>query len=255
MQLDKHVKQGKLLYLNQSEHLSVSENAHYRWLSFGDVVQSVMLKRTVSKLTLPHQKIMMLPLLFFTPQNVVEIGLGGGNTGRFLTHLIPDLSFRSIELSASVIECFDKFFNPQKSTITVQHDNATLWLQSDFDNEKDTIDWLISDVYQEDAEDFNTTLDLLNSIVVDFPCNNCLTLNLPGFTDHEVNLCLTVIQQLESTHHIAYFHVPNHLNVIVHILPAHWQIDKQLQKQKHRVLKKYTYTRWKKFWKHYQLNV
>lgn len=254
MQLGKHVQQGKLLYVNQDEHISVSENKHYRWLAFGDVVQSVMLKRQVNKLTLPHQKIMMLPLLFFTPQQVVEIGLGGGNTGRFLTHTINNLSFKSIELSSNVIECFNQYFNPLNADITIQHGNATTWFESKFSSEKENIDWLISDVYQEDAKDFNTTLHLLNSIVADFPSNNCLTLNLPDFSDHEINLCLTVIKQLESTHHIIYFHVPNHLNVVVHILPVHWQLNKLLQKQKHRLLKKYTYSKWKHFWKYNQLS-
>lgn len=253
MQLEKHVKQGKLLYLNQSQHISVSENNHYRWMAFGDVVQSVMLKRSVSKLTLPHQKIMMFPLLFFTPQQVVEIGLGGGNTGRFLTQLIDDLSFKSIELSSSVIECFNQYFNPHNTPITIQHKNATHWFQSEFIDEKEGIDWLISDVYQEDASDFNTTLNLLNSIVADFPVNNCLTLNLPDFSDHEINLCLTVIRQLKSTHQIFYFHVPNHLNMIVHVLPLHWQLDKLLLKKKHKLLKKYTYTKWKNVWKNQQL--
>jgi len=253
MQLDKHVKQGKLLYLNKTENISVSENDHYRWLAFGEVVQSVMLKREVWKLTLPHQKIMMLPLLFFTPQQVVEIGLGGGNTGRFLTHLLKGLSFKSIELNASVIECFNHYFNPQNAAISTQHENATTWFKSAFNNEKENIDWLISDVYKEDTSDFTTTLNLLNDIVIDFPQNNCLSLNLPDFSDHEINLCLTVIQQLDSTHHIVYFHVPNHLNIIVHILPKHWPLERLLLKQKHPLLAKYTYKKWKNFWKIKQL--
>ncbi len=255
MQLEKHVKQGKLLYLNPKEKISVSENNHYRWLAFGDVVQSVMLKRKVSQLTLPHQKIMMLPILFFTPQNIVEIGLGGGNSGRFLTALIQNISFTSIELSKQVIHCFNEFFNPEQAKISIQNNNATHWLQTTFNDQKEDIDWLISDLYQENTSDFKTTLSLLNDFVIDFPENNCLTLNLPDFSDHEVNLCLTVIQQLESTHHIIYFHVPNHLNIIIHILPIHWPLERLMLKQKHALLKKYTYNKWKCFWQTKQISL
>ena len=255
MQLEKHIKKGRLLYLNQNERISVSENDHYTWLAFGDVVQSVMLNRQPEKLTLPHQKIMMLPLLFFSPDNVVEIGLGGGNTGRFLTDIIKGLSFTSIELSSCVIECFAQYFNPTNADITVKHNNANKWFTSEFNDNKYSIDWLISDVYKEDTTDFSTTLNLLSNIVTEFPVNNCLTLNLPDFTDDEINRCLTVIQQLASTHQITYFYVPNHLNVVIHILPIHWQLDKLLLKQKHQRLKRYTYIKWKRFWKQNQLNI
>ena len=105
MQLLKHIAQGKLVYLSQGkEALSVSENEHYRWLAFHHnnnepVIQSVMHKRKPWQLTLPHQTALLLPLLFFKPNNVVELGLGGGNLDRFLAHLSTNITIKSIEYS------------------------------------------------------------------------------------------------------------------------------------------------------------
>ena len=102
MQLSKHIAQGKLLYLSQGEeNLSVSENQYFRWLAFNNdkgeqVIQSVMHKRKPWQLTLPHQTALLLPLLFFKPQNVVELGLGGGNLDRFLAHTCNNISIKSI---------------------------------------------------------------------------------------------------------------------------------------------------------------
>ena len=71
MQLAKHIDNSKLLYLSQSygnksaDAISINENNYFRWIAFGDVIQSVMHKRKPWLLTLPHQTMMLLPLLFF----------------------------------------------------------------------------------------------------------------------------------------------------------------------------------------------
>jgi len=114
MQLAKHIAQGNLLYLSQSnQRLSVSENAYYRWLAFASpegeqVIQSVMLKRKPWRLTLPHQTALMLPLLFFKPNRIVELGLGGGNIQRFISHLSSAITIDSVEHYSEVIDCFNQ---------------------------------------------------------------------------------------------------------------------------------------------------
>jgi spermidine synthase len=114
MKLVKNIQQGQLSYYTQNDDsISVSENQHYRWLAFDNVVQSMMLKRKPSQLTFPHQISLLSPLLFFRPKKVVEFGLGGGNLARFLLHYLPDLTLHTIEYSQEVIECFERFFNPQ----------------------------------------------------------------------------------------------------------------------------------------------
>ena len=102
MKLVKHIQQGQLIYFTQNnDSISVSENQHYRWLAFDNVVQSMMLKRQPWQLTFPHQISLLSPLLFFQPQKVVEFGLGGGNLARFLLHYLPDLTLHTIEYSTA----------------------------------------------------------------------------------------------------------------------------------------------------------
>lgn len=46
MKLTQHVNQARLVYLsNMTDQITISENEHYRWLAFDDVIQSVMYLR------------------------------------------------------------------------------------------------------------------------------------------------------------------------------------------------------------------
>jgi hypothetical protein len=246
MQLSKHIQQGKLLYLNQNKgNISVSENDHYRWLAFDDVIQSVMLKRKPAKLTLPHQIFIMLPLLFFRPHNIYELGLGGGNIGRFMTTLNNELSFVSIEYNKHVIDCFKQFFNPEEVNVDICHQDAHLWLQQASNCQ---LDWLICDIYQQKTQDFKDTLAQLSLLIEPLTSEKCLTLNLPDSSDQEVNLCLTILQQLQTSHKIIYFHVPNYLNIIIHLIPKQWQTEKMLLRNKQSYLAKHIFLRWRRFW-------
>ena len=86
----------------------------------------------------------------------------------------------------------------------------------------------------------------MNTLAAD----TCLSINLPDSSDQEVNLCLTVLQQLQTQHRIVYFHVPNYLNVVIHVLPEHWPIDYPSRKNKYSYLTKRLYVRGLKFWQH-----
>ena len=258
MQLARHIENGQLLYLSKNnddknlEAISISENEHYRWITFEDVIQSVMHKRKPSQLTLPHQSAMLLPLLFFKPANIVELGLGGGNFARYLTQLSPNISFTTIECNPIVIACFDKYFNPQASTINIIESRAEHWLTDKTLHHKITknLDWLICDVYQQQLSDFSETIKLLEIFINTLSSNTCLSINLPDSSDQDVNLCLTVLQQIQKHHRIVYFHVPNYLNVIIHLVPVHWPIDFPLKKNTQSYLPKRTYQHGLKSWQH-----
>jgi spermidine synthase len=253
MQLSKHIAQGKLLYLSQGEErLSVSENKHFRWLAFANdkgeqVIQSVMHKRNPWQLTLPHQTALLLPLLFFKPKSIVELGLGGGNLDRFLAHTCNNISIKSIEYSSTVIENFTRYFNPEKTKIEIIHSNSNDWLAR---QEKMPIDWLICDVYQHKEQDFDQTIKQLECLLDNIDSDACLSINLPDATDHEVNLCLTVLQQLSNEHNIIYFHIPNYLNIVIHLIPKHWQTFKLLKRNKNSYLSRRLFLQWRKFWLH-----
>jgi len=253
MQLSKHVAQGKLLYLSQGdEAISVSENEHYRWLAFThggteQVIQSVMHKRKPYQLTLPHQTALLLPLLFFRPTNIVELGLGGGNLDRFLTHLSADITLQSIEYSNTVISCFKRYFNPDNAIVNIQNNDSKQWLAQQGDNKPD---WLICDIYQTQQQSVAETNKQLSALIDSIDSNSCLSINLPDASDDEVNLCLTVLQQLQSDHHIYYFHIPNYLNIVVQLIPKHWQTTRLLKRNKNSYLPRRLFLPWRNFWRH-----
>lgn len=252
MQLAKHVAQGKLTYLNQGkEVISVSENEHYRWLAFTcdndePVIQSVMLKRKPWKLTLPHQTALMLPLLFFKPNSMVELGLGGGNIQRFINSVSTDITLHSVELNRVVIDCFNQYFNPQDNQVHVIHSDSKQWLQH---NTVD-YDWYVCDIYQQEIQSYSNTVSQLEHITANINPNTCLSINLPDATDSEVNLLLTILKQISTHHEITYFHIPNYLNIIIHLIPKQWQTYKRIKRNKHSHLPDNTFSRWKQFWQH-----
>jgi len=252
MQLAKHVAQGKLTCLCQDEeNISVSENEHYRWLSFGcdndeQVIQSVMLKRKPWKLTLPHQTAMMLPLLFFKPNNMVELGLGGGNIQRFINHVSNNITLQSIEYSNTVIKCFKQYFNPQNNQAHIVYNDSKQWLQENTIN----YDWYVCDVYQQEIQSYNNTIKQLEHLTANITPDTCLSINLPDATDNEVNLLLTLLKEISIHHEITYFHIPNYLNIVIHLIPKQWQTYKRIKRNNHSYLPKNIFSRWKKFWLH-----
>ena len=252
MKLTQHVNQGRLVYLsNTADQISISENNYYRWLAFDDVIQSVMHLRCPEKLTLPHHYAALMPLLFFKPNHVVELGLGGGNLSRFLCAVHPSLQVTSIELSSTVIDCFQRFFNPRHQQLTIKNAEALSWLQQTNHFEHHTTDWLICDVYQHHARSFQSRVALLTALIDNLQDHACLTLNLPDLDDQEINLCLTILRQLQNTHHIIYFHIPRYLNVIIHLLPKPWLIDNLKKRSKKSYLSPAQYLRWRKIFTHH----
>lgn len=250
MQLAKHVAQGKISYLNQGEEsVSVCENKHYRWLAFTgkngeQVIQSVMLKRIPWKLTLPHQTALMLPLLFFKPKQIVELGLGGGNIQRYIEHVSKEIIIHSVENNNIVIDCFNQYFNPDNNKVHVIYNDSKQWLQQN----NSQYDWYICDVYQQEIQSYENAVNQLEYLTDNISPDTCLSINLPNATDGEVNLLLTILKEVSQHHEISYFHVPNYLNIIIHLIPKEWQTYKKLKRNNHSYLPKNTFSRWKQFW-------
>jgi spermidine synthase len=217
---------------------------------FDDVIQSIMHIRQPAKLTLPHQYAALMPLLFFKPEQVIELGLGGGNISRFLTTLQSDIEVVSVELSSHVIKCFNDFFNPLQHAMLIKNESALTWLHNNENSDK-TADWMICDVYQHHAASFQNRVQLLTALIDNLRDDACLTINLPDLDDHEVNLCLTILKQLQSSHQIIYFHIPRYLNIVIHLLPNHWQIANIKKRSKFTYLPAWQYLRWRKYFTHH----
>ncbi|MDO6444898.1 hypothetical protein Q4493_03815 [Colwellia sp. 1_MG-2023] len=247
MKLAAQLQQSKLLYLHQgSENLAVAENEHYRWVLFDDVVQSIMLKRVPSKLTIPHQYILMLPLLFHTPKKIIELGLGGGNLVRFLTKTLPHSEILSIEYNSHVIDCFYNFFNPQNIQQPIVHTSFELWLAKK--KKQQQCDWLIYDIYQTNEKP-QYFLKQIKRIINKTDDHTWLSINLPDLDEHDLNIALLHLSSLKSTRIMRYFHIPHYKNIIIHLTPKHAALS-----ERNSVLPHYAKTRWASYWQHGMIN-
>ena len=247
MKLAAQLQQSKLLYLHQgSENLAVAENEHYRWILFDDVVQSIMLKRVPSKLTIPHQYFLMLPLLFHVPNKMIELGLGGGNLVRFLNNLLPNSEILSIEYNEQVIECFKSFFNPQNIQQPIVHTSFELWLAKQ--KKQLNGDWLIYDIYQTD-ENPQYFLKQIKRLLSKIDDNAWLTINLPDLDEHDLNIALLHLSSLKGKRMMRYFHIPNYKNIIIHLTPINAELNHD-----NSILPQYARARWATFWQHGMVN-
>jgi spermidine synthase len=253
MQLTKHLAQGRLVYLSQQQDaISVSENDYYRWMAFSDVVQSVMNKRKPCQLTLPHQIAIMLPLLIFKPTRIIELGLGGGNLTRFLRNLSSQVVLTTIEYNQHVISSFNQHFNPEELSLDIVCADGMEWLPQQDSTE---IDWIICDVYKSQEFGFDAIIKQLETLTDSLNSQGCLSINLPDISDSDINLCLTILQQLKPDHHITYFNIPNYLNIVIHLTPRNWPLHKLIKRNKQSFLPQVVAQRWRKFWLHgLQLN-
>jgi len=246
MNLTKITQQGRLLYFNQSaDSISVYENEHYRWLMFDEVFQSLMLKRCPQKLIFPHQYILMLPLVFFRPQKVCEFGLGGGNMGRFITHLNDNIQFTSVEKNSQVIECFDEFFNPHKQVTQLVNSDAENAL---FDKRLHAAHWYIYDIYQHNNQATNAQLlksKLLSKAITD---DTWLSLNLPDPTEPELVYLIEQLRPVFSEHTMVLFKVPHFLNVIIHLVPKNLYVEQGLTSCQQSYLPSYLLNRGLHYW-------
>ncbi|MBU2871227.1 hypothetical protein [Colwellia sp. E2M01] len=252
MKLAKHLSQGRLVYLShQQDAISVSENDHYCWMAFNDVVQSVMHKRKPWQLTLPHQIALQLPLLFYKPKHVIELGLGGGNATRFLQHLSTNIEVTTIDYSQEVINTFEQYFNPADIDFDIVCADGMTWLTNNqLTNKAAEYDWLICDVYQSKEFGFKVIIQQLETLAASLNSSACLSINLPDISENDINLSLTILQQLCPDHHITYFTIPNYLNIVIHLTPSHWLLDKLIQRNKHTYLPTVSLHRWRRFWRY-----
>ena len=214
------LQQEKLLYFSrEQEAIAVYENNRYRWMSFSEVVQSMMLKSRPWKLTLPHHRVLLLPLLFCQPTQIIELGLGGGNLLRFLKKIVPDIPLLTVEYSQTVIDCFLLYFNPLPQDNIIIHDDVFHW----FENNPPTAgQWYIYDIYQQQQVPEHNQQTLLQLLAQELPETTCFSINLPDVSSLELQLITTQLSANQPNHRLFYFTVPQYCNIVIHLLAKQW---------------------------------
>jgi 16S rRNA (adenine1518-N6/adenine1519-N6)-dimethyltransferase len=98
---------GALIYWQRKEEqsLEVREDTEFRWLLLDGVVQSVLRHTAPDELCLPHQQILRA-LLPAHAEQVLHLGLGGGDFLRWLHHRYPELPILEVGPGMGVLTQF-----------------------------------------------------------------------------------------------------------------------------------------------------
>lgn len=216
MPLSTQLQNGQLLYFAKGENgLSVYENQHFRWMAFGEVVQSVIRKNKPHQLTLPHQWAMTMPLLSLTPKNVVEFGLGAGNHLLFTQSLVSHMEHKVIEANRGVLEAAVEYFPLGAFQESLIHIDAKTWLEAQSSLQDD---WYIFDIYHRTKFADNSYNELLEHVIASLSESSILTVNFPETTEKEIKFWLLKLIAKQS--HIAEFYsVPHYKNHVIHLMP------------------------------------
>ena len=104
---------AKKIYSYNSEHgnIVVWEQGNLRWMTFGDVVQTVIDLSNPTQLVGPFNQAMLASLLFIDgPSRVLLVGMGGGAIPRHFHNLDADVVGDVVEWSEVVADIAKKFF-------------------------------------------------------------------------------------------------------------------------------------------------
>jgi len=212
MKIDKiTTKKRKTIFFDEASNIRVYENRHYRWLQFGNVVQSLMLKRNPALLCMLYQKMLASVHVHFSPKVILECGLGGGNMVRFIAEQFASANITSTESSAAIIDIFNLYFQPSKTNLCIEYSQAVDTINR---TKNHSVDWLIMDIYQPDRSNIfsKTLIELINKKLNN---NAWLSINLPDLTESEL------IEQLKILRTVFFDNiwlatVPGCQNIIVH---------------------------------------
>lgn len=111
--------------------IEVRENSDWRWLLFHDdgapaipggnfPIQSMMFRPRPEYLALPYMQAMLSSLCvgeFPAQGNVLQLGLGSGAINRFLRHYYPEITLRTVELSAALVDIYRQYFYAEKALV------------------------------------------------------------------------------------------------------------------------------------------
>jgi len=212
MKIDKITTiERKTIFFDEASNISVCENRHYRWLQFGNVVQSLMLKRNPSILCMLYQKMLASVHIHFAPKVVLECGLGGGNMVRFIADQFASATITSTEANAAIIDIYNLYFTASKTNLCIEYSLAVDVINK---TRSHSVDWLIVDIYQPDSSNVFSK-KLIELMEIKLTNNAWLSINLPDLTESEL------IEQLKILRAVFFDNiwlatVPGCQNIIIH---------------------------------------
>ena len=237
-----HLRSEQLVYCWRDQHtsLAVEQNRDYLWLTINNVIQSIMLRRQPKKLTLPHQTVILLPLVYFNPEHVIELGLGGGNIARFYHQLNGRGKFTSVESNPIVIDVFQRYFNPEQLEFSIVQRLDSL----KFDRTNATSCWIINDIYCEQHNTQRQLFKQISSRVAALERQDLFSINLSNYQPKDIKYWHQLLKQRQHAS-LYYFKIPGYQNVVIHSLPS------DSRNHHPNILPVRLYKRWQQFWRYH----
>ena len=205
--------QSQLLYSEQinGQLIEVREFENYRWLQIGgSSIQTLMDVNSPSQIVLPNIKAMMAALLFCPkPQQLLNIGMGGGLFERFFATKYPELKITSLESNESIIRLSKEFFFLTEENLII-NDSAELFLA----RKHSSFDIILCDIFI--AEKHSDCL-----YAEDFYASASCCLNKTGvfvmnlIPSSEDDLVVIISAMRNDFNHISLLEVPGHSNIII----------------------------------------
>ncbi|MGL5029861.1 MAG: spermidine synthase [Aeromonas sp.] len=203
--------------------LTVQENAEHRWLEIDDVVQSAMSLRNPAALCLPHQH-QIAALLPTQGEQILELGLGGGDLTRYLQHRWPQAQHHCVDLDEEVISLYRRFFQPPQQGNSdgygdgdgpiLHHADALRFLE----HSEQQFDLILLDLFRHDGNPLQLFQQQLYHALAPRLAGT-LIVNLLPRTAIELKQALTLLERWIGP--TTTYHVPGYVNVIARAHARH----------------------------------
>jgi spermidine synthase len=113
---------------SQAGHLQVAQNAHYRWLEFGNgVAQSAFARNNPHALALPYTRWLLAGLMFTTAvERATLLGLGGGSLASYLAR--AGINVTAVDADPLVVAAAQQFFPLPEQNLDIEVCDAREYL-------------------------------------------------------------------------------------------------------------------------------
>jgi len=149
----------------------IKENFFFKSLYINDtkIIQSKLYKKDPSHLSLLTSQVLIIPtMLHSNPEDILIIGLGGGDLIRYYNKFLPNSNLTIIEKSNEIINIFIKHFSNDISFKNYDK-TANNYFDSPCKQNKDQINIINDDIFSiiENSNNINFTKQLFDIIIFD----------------------------------------------------------------------------------------
>ena len=171
-------KQVLYLHKDQEKTIVVHKNDELMWLTYNDVIQSAITTTPPYRSVLPHNYVMLLPLLYDRePKSILELGAGALSTQRYLKLTHPNIQMLSVESDEEILKACKQCF-PLSYDLSVEHTDAYLYV-SELQANQQKYDWLMVDLFHgADSPVHESPFNFLQSLLSIVNENGWLILNI-----------------------------------------------------------------------------